>query len=390
MVVADAGRLVIVPADALVSYERAGYDWLPEYFNPQGMFREVFIVSPFEHGERRAYGTTVLGTAWPSFGRVVAGLRPQVIRAYAGFWPADLAAFHVPLIVSVPDTHPDRFHESVRFADLVICISGAVEELALSRGVARERIRRLPNRVNTTRFRPVTEPAAFEALERRFPPGKRLLHIGRKTEQKNLDTVIAALPLLPPEYTCVFVGQGDAQPYREQADRLGVADRCFWVESVQNAELPIWYSWCDCMFTPSRWEGFGIVFIEAAACGAPIVTSNIAPMTEYLTHGLSAHLVTEYENPAALAIAVRAVCEDPSYRSTLSSGAVATAQRFDRTAVDATEAAIYREALTLKPRPLATEVDWWIWRAKLAGRRSIAATRHEIGRRLGRGPKVTS
>jgi glycosyltransferase involved in cell wall biosynthesis len=387
---AEAGRLVIVPADSLASYERAGYDWLPEYFNPQGLFREVFIVSPFERGRRQAYGATVVGATWASFGRIVAGLRPQVMRAYAGFWPADITAFHrppdVPLVVSVHDTNPKMLHDSVRFADRVICISGAVEELVLSRGVARDRIRRLPNRVNTKRFRPVTDRAALDALERRFPPGKRLLHIGRKVEQKNLDNVISALQKLPPEYSCIFVGQGDAQPFQRQAEQMGVADRCFWVDAVQNAELPVWYSWCDCMFTPSRWEGFGIVFIEAAACGAPIVTSNIAPMTEYLTHGVSAHLVTEYEDPGALAAAARAVCEDPSYRNTLSVGAVAAAQPFDRDTVDAIEVGIYREALALPPRPLATEIDWWLWRARIAARRSVSAARHEVGRWLGRGP----
>ena len=69
---------------------------------------------------------------------------------------------------------------------------------------------------------------------------------------------------------------------------MAMSKRCFWIESVKNSELPVWYSWCDCFCVPSRWEGFGLVFIEAAACGSAIVTSDIAPMTEYFTNDKSA------------------------------------------------------------------------------------------------------
>ena len=108
------------------------------------------------------------------------------------------------------------------------------------------------------------------------------------------------------------------------------------------------------MCTPSRWEGFGIVFIEAAACSTAIITSNIAPMNEYLTHNVSACLVKEYENPKALSKAIRNTCENPAYRRRISDGAMNAAKPFERHIVDAAESAIYREALELEPLTLST------------------------------------
>ena len=347
-------RLVVIPSDPIAAYEQKGTaSWLERYYNPGGYFAEVFAVSPLEEGERRAYGMTILGASEEQFRGVIEGIAPDVVRAYGGYRAADLACLHrlpgVPVVVSVHDTNPALLHPSVRYADLVICVSEAVKRCVMRIGVPASRIRLLPNRVDTALFSPVTNQERLRVLDARFPPGKHLLHIGRKEEQKNLDTVIRALGHLPREYQCVFIGQGDCAPYRELARSIGVDSRCYWVPSVPNDELPRWYSWCDCLCTPSRWEGFGVVFIEAAACGAAIVTSDIAPMNEFLTADISARLVQEYEDPAVLAIAVRQVVEDTAYREQITRGAREVAQQFDRRIIDAREVAIYQEALQLSP-----------------------------------------
>jgi glycosyltransferase involved in cell wall biosynthesis len=359
-------RLVIVPSDPIADYEAAGYDWLERYYNPLGMFNEVIALSPLEQGERKAHGMTIRGVKGSEFREIVSDLRPDVVRAYGGYWPADFVARNrltdIPVIVSVHDSRPDLVHESLRFADIVMCTSKAVRSQVLARQVPVERTRILPNRVDLNLFKPVTDAQKLGALASEFPPGRHILHVGRKAEQKNLDTLIRALALLPENYSCVFVGKGERAPYTTLAREKGVTSRCFWVESVKNSELPAWYSWCDCMCTPSRSEGFGIVFIEAAACGAPIVTSDIPPMNEYLTADKSACLVRDYENPEALAQAIRRVCENAGYRKTISAGAIRAAEPFDQSHVDETEAAIYREAMGLGPLSLARRVPWMIWK----------------------------
>ena len=358
-------RLVVVPSDRITAYEKAGYDWLERYYNPQGMFAEVYALSPLETGERIAYGMTIRGVARHGFRNAVRDLKPDLIRAYGGYWPADLVCENripgIPIIVSVHDTNPQLLHRSVQYADLVICMSKVVAQKVIKIGTDPQRIRILPNRVDFGVFQPISAGTQREALARQFPNGKYILHVGRKSEQKNLETQIRALSLLPAEYTCIFIGLGDASPYQALAKQLGVTERCHWIESVANSELPLWFSWCDCMCTPSRWEGFGIVFIEAAACGAVIVTSDIAPMNEYLKHGISALLVKDYENPQALARSIQQACEDQELRRTLSRGAIEAARPFDRHVVDTTEVAINQEALAMPARLLSFREKFQLW-----------------------------
>ncbi len=362
-------RLVVIPSDPISAYERKGTSsWLESYYNPQGFFQEVFALSPREQSERYAYGMTIMGVSESSFTKTLRKIRPSVVRAYGGgYWPSDLACRHriydTPVIVSVHDT--TNIYRSVRYADIVICMSGAVRDGVLKTGTDPDRIRILPNRIDLRVFKPIRDENAFAAVAKDYPQGKHILHVGRKTEQKNLDTVIKALTYLPSDYSCVFIGLGNASPYKDMAGQMGVGDRCFWVDSVRNSELPIWYSWCDCMCTPSRWEGFGIVFIEAAACGAAIVTSDIAPMNEYLVHDNSACLVKDYENPVALANAIRKVCEDIPYHRAISAGAVKAAQPFDRKRVDAAEVGIYLDTINSGARVLSLveKADLFIWQA---------------------------
>jgi glycosyltransferase involved in cell wall biosynthesis len=165
------------------------------------------------------------------------------------------------------------------------------------------------------------------------------------------------------------------------ADELGVASRCFWVDAIQNSELPAWYSWCDCFCVPSRSEGFGFVFIEAAACGTPIVTSDIRPMNEYLTHDESACLVRDYTNPRALADGVRKACEESDYRQRISDGARRVAQSFEKDAIDAAEAAIYREALELPPLSLYRRFEIARWKTATA-LRPVRKSFEGLGRTL--------
>ncbi len=122
-----ARRLVVIPSDPIASYELAGYaSRLKNRYNPQKMFDEVFAISPLEKGERKAYGIRIIGVTKREFLPVLRDIQPNVVRAFGGYWPADLACRYrlpgVPVVVSVHDTNPSLLHRSVRYADLVICV----------------------------------------------------------------------------------------------------------------------------------------------------------------------------------------------------------------------------------------------------------------------------
>lgn len=383
-----SGRAIaVIPSDPLEAWERAGYiSWLPGYFNPAGMFDRVYVVSPREPaGSREAHGMTVVGVPEAQFGEALRELAPDLVRAYNADWAADLLAHsrprNIPALASVHNTPPNPTHDSLRCMDMVICISEIVRSAALKLGVRQERTRLVPNRVDTGIFHPITDDDLPDEITSRFAAGRHVLFVGRKTRQKNTDTLLAAIARLPADYHAVLIGQGDEEKCIAQADALGITDRCHWIRRVPNTELPKWYSWCDCFCVPSLWEGFGIVFIEAAACGAAIVTSDIAPMNEYLADGESACLVRDYRDPEALSAAIRHTCESADYRDRISGGAQAVASRFERRHVEDIEAAVYEEALRLE---LPDDTRWleiqrWRRRDRVLGIARRLAPRRVIG-----------
>ena len=137
--------------------------------------------------------------------------------------------------------------------------------------------------------------------------------------------------------------------YQKLAEEEGVSDRCFWIKRVESEELPLWYSWCDCFCTPSRWEGFGYVFIEAAACEAAVITSNIRPMNEYLTDKKNAILVDEYENPEIIANAINSVLENNDEIKKMRKNARDVGIAFGKDSIDQIEISIYEKMFNIVP-----------------------------------------
>lgn len=261
----------------------------------------------------------------------------------------------IPVVVSVHDTNPDLLWPSITIADKIFCVSYAVADLVKKKFQINDKIIRiLPNRVNLSIHYPI-ETNDYSRIFNIFPnlskKGKYILFIGRQTEQKNVDNMIKALKILPQEYSIIMIGIDQTNGvYKELAKQLQVDQRIFWLSSVQNSELPIWHAFSDCFCVPSRWEGFGIVFIEAAACGNAIITSNIAPMNEFLTHNENSFLVNDYENPQAIAAAIKEVVENENYRKTISNNALLVGKKFSKEKVDEIEISFYKEILEEKER----------------------------------------
>lgn len=345
-------RLVCLPNDPLEAYVAAGYPDLTDYFNPGGVFDEVYCVSPFESREYVMYGMRVLPTPAADFAACVLRLGADCVRAYdipAAQIACAVRVPGVPVICSVHDVNPERCSGPLPGADCFLAISGAVENFLIGKGADPARILKFGNRVDMDVFRPISDPVRLAAFQQRYPGRYRILLVGRRTEQKNLVTLIQAMELLGEEYTGIFVGQGDAGPYLGLAQQNHVAERCHFVDSVPNHELAEYYSFSDCFCTPSLWEGFGIVFIEALASEAVIVTSNIAPMNEFIRHHDSGVLVDDYKNPIALAAAIREAIHDQRLRAHLKANARRAAEPFSRKAIAERERAIYEGILEFRP-----------------------------------------
>ena len=350
-------RLVFFPSDPIQAYIKKGrdYNFLDEYYNPGGFFDEVICLSPWGDKEDETISKIRYIKASPyKFKSIIEKLKPDVVRGYGGYCCADWVSYNkvkgIPTVVSVHDTNPQLIHPSLAYADGIMCMSHAVKDsvLKLVPNVT-DKVWVMPNRIDVEIYSKKDDQQVFNELNRRFPGKYHVLHVGRKVEQKNLDTVIKAMKNLDRDVVTVFVGNGDTEFYKNLAKQEGVFDRCYFVDRVESTELPYWYSWCDCMCTPSRWEGFGYVFVEAAACEAAIITSNIGPMNEYLENNTNAILVDEYENPTKLSDAINMCISSDKNIQEMKKNARSVGLRFSKDRIDKQEIEIYKEMIQLKP-----------------------------------------
>ena len=345
-------KLLVFPSEPISAYLKVGlsYEYLKDYFNPAGYFDEIYLLGIWKEVHKWE-NITYIYSETNKMQNIIHGINPIVIRAYGAYISSDLAQVSknkgIPIIVSVHDTNQKLIHNSIKYADYIICMTEAVKKAVESKiSIKAKKIWVMPNRIDENVMKKSYKEIFFAELNKKFPQRKHILHVGRKCEQKNLETVIKAMKYIDDDTAVIFVGRGEDSVYRKLANNCGVADRCYFVESVNNNDLAYWYSWCDCFCTPSRWEGFGFVFIEAAACEAPIITSNIAPMNEYLTNGLDAILVDDYENPQEIANAIKKVLCGGSEIERMCKEARKVGLNFSKSKIDEQEISIYKEVMS--------------------------------------------
>ncbi|HXG28766.1 MAG TPA: glycosyltransferase family 4 protein, partial [Nevskiales bacterium] len=286
------------------------------------MPRKVRFDRPAAHGKLR-FGWRVvrLALGGPRMNLVVCGHVNLLPLA----WP--LSRLHrCPLMLIVHGIEAWRPHRNplvrklIRLTDVVVAVSGyTVERLRSWASVPQERFRILPNCVDLEAFAP--RPRNVE-LGRRYGIESRrvLLTVGRLAgheRYKGFDEVIELLPQLArelPDVCYVIVGDGDdRERLRAKAQTLGVADRVVFTRFVREEEKIDLYNLADVYVMPSRGEGFGIVFLEAMACGVPAVGSMLDGSRDALRDGALGQLVDPRE-PQQLVQAIHRALATPRGR----------------------------------------------------------------------------
>lgn len=165
-------------------------------------------------------------------------------------------------------------------ADKVIANSEFTRNELVKLGVDPQRIVIIHPGVDLERFHPNYETADLRALIGLGPEVQLILSVGRLSRRKGFDQVIAALPRLLEKGLDVhhaLIGIGEDRSYLEAKARdHGVMERVHFLGHVESNDLPRWYCAADVFAMPNReidgdTEGFGMVFMEAAACGTPVV-----------------------------------------------------------------------------------------------------------------------
>ncbi len=165
--------------------------------------------------------------------------------------------------------------------------------------------------------------------------GPVLLFVGRIQPLKGLDVAVRALAALGrPDARLVVVGGASGAGGTAEIGRvdkliaeLGVADQLRMVDPVPHRLLSTYYRAADVVLVPSRSESFGLVALEAAACGTPVVAAAVGGLLTLVEHGRTGFLV-EGRNPEAFAAHTEEILRSPSLAEDLSRQAAQRARGY--------------------------------------------------------------
>jgi glycosyltransferase involved in cell wall biosynthesis len=175
-----------------------------------------------------------------------------------------------------------RVAAALRRATRVFTVSDSLRRLALAVGAAPERVAVVPNGVDTGRFHRVDRDEARRALGI-GPDAPVLISVGTLVERKGFHRVIEILPGLRSQFPeLVYLVVGGAGPegdmggeLRQQAEALGVAEAVRFLGPKAPDELRGPLSAADLFVLPTRNEGWANVFLEAMACGLPVIATDV-------------------------------------------------------------------------------------------------------------------
>jgi glycosyltransferase involved in cell wall biosynthesis len=201
----------------------------------------------------------------------------------------------------------EQIVEAGRAAGGLLAVSAALKRDMIALGLPGERIRVHYTGVDLERFRPSADRAAAKAAL--GVAGLLLLSVGHLIERKGQGIAIDAMRELPGA-TLFIVGQGPSQrALEEQIATAGLGDRVRLLGPLPHDRLPELFAAADVMVLPSASEGLANVWVEALACGTPIVTPDIGGAREVIDRP-AAGRIAERE-PAAIAAAVRELLAAP-------------------------------------------------------------------------------
>jgi phosphatidylinositol alpha-1,6-mannosyltransferase len=207
---------------------------------------------------------------------------------------------------------------SLRRANLVLAPSqNTADHVIAHQKVKPERLRILPWALDPE-FEALLPAATKAPPPKNFPSGRVILTVGRwlATERyKGMDTLITALPrLLPryPELQLAMVGEGDDRDWLEEhADKSGVSSRVHFLSGLSYSQLASCYSACEIFALPSAAEGFGLVYLEAMACGKPVIGGAHGGAPEVIIDGVTGYLVP-HGDTEQLTISLETLLSDPA------------------------------------------------------------------------------
>jgi len=290
-----------------------------EAWNGLEVHRPRFTVWP-KLGQARA-ASALAAAALPLLSRLRRGVAFDVIDAEF-FWPDGVAAMRLARALGVPFSVKARGSDIYHWGDVpgvreqivaaaaaaagLLAVSRSLKQEMVARGMAADKIKVHHTGVDFDLYRPADRGAAKQALG---VEGPLIATVGALIERKGQAFALEALARLP-RATLMLIGDGpDRAALGRKAGVLGVADRVRFVGPQPREEVARLVAAADVMLLPTRAEGIANVWVEALACGTPVVTCAAGGAGEVIDRPAAGRIAAR--NGEALAAAVSELLASP-------------------------------------------------------------------------------
>lgn len=278
--------------------------------------------------------------------------RPDVI--HANYWLSGVAGkqlkqelglplvttFHTLARVKAVLGDPEPEHRARAEAEVMACAdlvlancTAEAEQLVHYYGAEADRIEIVPPGVDHAFFSPGSQAGARWALQTDTSPV--LLFVGRIQPLKGVDVAVEALARLERSDSRLWIvggasgtgGGGAVDRVRNLITRHDLAHRVRFIPPQPHHILATYYRAADVCVVPSRSESFGLVALEAAACGVPTVAADVGGLSTLVEHGLTGYLI-DSRDPDEYAAYIDAILADPVLARRLSVSAAARGRTY--------------------------------------------------------------
>lgn len=318
----DGARVVHLKAGPLSETKETLYQYIPEFLNN---------LLAFQRSEETSYDL-IHSHYWLS-GRVGMALSqnwkvPHVttfhtlaktkLQARAGESESDLRVAVERRVMDSADA-------------IIVSTDQERDDLARLYQTSPHKVRVIPAGVDLGLFRPLDKTHARKELG--LSEKKVILYVGRIEPLKGLDILLNATAMLEDtsDTRLLIVGGKPGQDkelgrLKSLAAQLGIADIVTFTGALSQTELPKYYSAADVFVLPSYSESFGLVALEAMACGTPVVVSRVGGLKTFVKDGETGYLIP-WRCPEPFAQRIEVLLTNPPLREMMGKAAAAKAQQ---------------------------------------------------------------
>ena len=379
----DAGGMNVYVRELVASLAQAGVqstvyvrrwrDDLPQVVNVEPGFRVVHVPA----GPESLTKEQLLSTVDEFTDFVIDDLRSDgdVDALHANYWLSGIAAHRIKHTLDLPlvsvfhtlarvkadtgDDEPQRRidaeAEVIRCSDVIIANSRAeADQLEHYYHAEPSRVEVVPPGVDHAFFSPGNKAGARSALGLGDEPV--LLFVGRIQPLKGAAVAVEAVARSRHSDAKLLIvggasgteGSDEVRRVRALVDELGLQDRVVFVPPQPHHVLSTYYRAADAVLVPSRSESFGLVALEAAACGTPVVAAAVGGLLTLVDEGRTGYLIDSRE-PRHYTAAIDRILGDQALSRALSAGAVRSASSYTWATTAARLRRIYADIVTRAP-----------------------------------------